>query len=834
MIELEARDVLNDSGTILDMRRKRATDMKSNRRVMMPAPGKPILEAEYNLRVSMWQREYEKYMTEECDDKGVQKQLNLTRSQAMVLKTLSRKVAKLEVIILEADKGKKFIAVDENTYLAMVNDHIMNDDILSEEEVRSSERIMSTMAKSLANIVGLGGMSQSSRNYSRCFDNVGSESADVPNLKLLPKVHKAPNPAGHHQSRPVVTAANGLSSRAGDLLSDILEPLVAVKLPRMEDVSTEEVLSQLEEASEAIWDSGATNTMVGSLDVRALYPSLDQVEASRAIAKFVMESPTEIAGIDYRQAQVFLACNMDEHKKKREKILHLLPTRLKKVGKQPGKTSDELKTKLPNLKNPKAKPAETLWKDTDPEKDLSKSEKRKLFSMVMMVAMRNVFKNHAYQFAGLYRRQRKGSPIGLRLTSLVARVVMDQWAEKFLVMVVDAGLTVHAMMKYVDDVNLVVAMLAMGTRWDKDKFTWKESWEIEDRKNQRTQEDVTIEAIREAADSVFGYLEFTSDIPGRHGSMMVPMLDVQVWVEHHGPENPGTPDKLGWTFYEKPSSSHRVLKASSAYSWRGKLVSLNMEIYRRMRNGCRQLTVEARTTVLEELIRKLRLSGYVQSTVDNMVVSGMTFYKRKLRADLEGGPRVNARKEDGVIMRRRSKMGAKETWFTRRRGGQDEAMKKDHGWRGQGEDLGTQGGACCQQPLAMLPPGGGVGHQRTQGPMVVHVASNHWAMLPPGGGVGHQRTQGPKVVHVASNHWAMQPPGDAVDLQETKDAGWCMLPATTGPCSHQEEPKATRGTQTQCGQQQQGGEEGHWIHLDSLSPLLHWIYTPEENPKDRR
>ena len=90
MIELEARDVLDDSGTILDMRRKRVTDMKCNRRVMMPAPGKPILEAEYSLRVSMWQREYEKYMTEECDDKGMQKQMNLTKDQAIGLKTLKK------------------------------------------------------------------------------------------------------------------------------------------------------------------------------------------------------------------------------------------------------------------------------------------------------------------------------------------------------------------------------------------------------------------------------------------------------------------------------------------------------------------------------------------------------------------------------------------------------------------------------------------------------------------------------------------------------------------------------------------------------------------------
>ena len=67
------------------------------------------------------------------------------------------------------------------------------------------------------------------------MDNCGSEAEDVPNLKLLPKVHKPVDSRGHPQSRPVVTAASGLSSRAGDILSDLLEPMVEAELPRLED-----------------------------------------------------------------------------------------------------------------------------------------------------------------------------------------------------------------------------------------------------------------------------------------------------------------------------------------------------------------------------------------------------------------------------------------------------------------------------------------------------------------------------------------------------------------------------------------------------------------------
>ena len=44
-IELEARDVMDPDGSGIDMRRKRATDMRGNRSVYMPAPSTPLVEA---------------------------------------------------------------------------------------------------------------------------------------------------------------------------------------------------------------------------------------------------------------------------------------------------------------------------------------------------------------------------------------------------------------------------------------------------------------------------------------------------------------------------------------------------------------------------------------------------------------------------------------------------------------------------------------------------------------------------------------------------------------------------------------------------------------------
>ena len=322
----------------------------------------------------------------------------------------------------------------------------------------ASQRILTSMGKSLANVVNLG-KSHSHRNYSRCIENSGSQAEDVPNLRLLPKVHKPPAPGGHPQSRPMVAAASGLFSRSGDLVSDILEPLVATNNPRQEDQSTEEVISRLEEAEQMIQEKGMTNVMAGSLDVRALYPSLDQDLASEAVAEFIRRSKVEMKGIDYREVQVFLASNLDEHEQKRERIKHLLPRRTKRMGRRPGPTTLELRQKDPDPAKQSSRTKESLWMESDPDNKLTEQEKRLLFSIVIKTAIRLIFKHHLYVFAGEARRQTKGGPIGLRLTSLVARIVMDGWMEGFLTAVTQAGMEILAAMKYVDDVNLVMSML---------------------------------------------------------------------------------------------------------------------------------------------------------------------------------------------------------------------------------------------------------------------------------------------------------------------------------------------------------------------------------------
>ena len=167
------------------------------------------------------------------------------------------------------------------------------------------------------------------------------------------------------------------------------------------------------------------------------------------------------------------------------------------------------------------------------------------------------------------------------------------------------------------------------------------AWEEEDKMTGRSRSAVTMEAMRQAADSVLPWLGFTVDYPDIHETRTVPMLDLQVWARHPDLEddvNGDASDVLAWSFYEKPTSSDKVLRATSAYNWRSKLVTMNMELWRRMHNCTRQITAEARTSIVCKFVQKLRSSGHAEATVSGIITSEMGFYARKLIIDLSGRP----------------------------------------------------------------------------------------------------------------------------------------------------------------------------------------------------
>ena len=85
-----------------------------------------------------------------------------------------------------------------------------------------------------------------------------------------------------------------------------------------------------------------------------------------------------------------------------------------------------------NVEEPKEE-LESLW-GLSPE-SYSEKMKKRILAKVIEVAILTVLENHYYTFAGKLYKQGKGCPIGLRLSGIVCRIVMDRLVRKIKVIV---------------------------------------------------------------------------------------------------------------------------------------------------------------------------------------------------------------------------------------------------------------------------------------------------------------------------------------------------------------------------------------------------------------
>ena len=207
----------------------------------------------------------------------------------------------------------------------------------------------------------------------------------------------------------------GLTTRAGDMISSILDPLIALTTPCLEDQSTEEAICQLEEAGDDLRQNLVDNAAIGSLDVCSLYPSIPHEAGAAEVARFITEiKDFEIEGVDTRAAQTFIASTMTPQEIVKEGIAHLIPKRRHKWGPRPGQTTDELSKQrnkiVDNNLNPDNSKEDTKWEG----KQITNNNGTllKLVSVVIKLAILNVVTNHCYTYDGKTYRQQEGLPIG--------------------------------------------------------------------------------------------------------------------------------------------------------------------------------------------------------------------------------------------------------------------------------------------------------------------------------------------------------------------------------------------------------------------------------------
>ena len=298
--------------------------------------------------------------------------------------------------------------------------------------------------------------------------------------------------------------------------------------------STEHMIAAIQKANNEYGNN--KKLVIGSMDVKALYPSLDIDFTTDIVCEEFFNSEVKIENVDYAEVGLYLRLNRDEKYLKDCNIEDLCPKRIHKNGAKPKITGNGITVD----KDKRWK----LW--NAPTREPNETEKRQMLKESLKIALEMIMKNHTYKFEDVIRKQKEGGAIGIDLTGEMARIFMCWWDRQILDKLAKIGVKVLLYKRYVDDINMVIEYMIGNYDYVARKLEKIVGPDTEDKKDQRM-----FEIIRKVGNEIHKSIQLTSDTPSENADGKVPILDLKCWI---GEEKDGK-ERILHEHYMKSMSS---------------------------------------------------------------------------------------------------------------------------------------------------------------------------------------------------------------------------------------------------------------------------------------
>ena len=383
-------------------------------------------------------------------------------------------------------------------------------------------------------------------------------------------------------------------------------------------LNTEEMLAEFKQLN----DSQVTeDIVVGSVDVKALYPSLDIAFPVAKVCEISHTISVQVVGVNAEELGLYLALNRTEAELRDVGLLQFCPRRRTNRGRPPtitGCALDENRTK-------RFKP----W--LPPAEEPDEVTVRKMFTEAMKIVLLFIMENHMYTFNNEIKLQSRGGPIGLELTGVLAQLFMVWWDRQFVKKVEDNGLKLRVYKRYVDDINVIMNAPSSGLRFVDGKV-------IQDEHVAELEQDVEADRrcmllVQSIGNSIHSSIELEVDYPSRHGDGKLPILDLKVWLEKKNRVVDSALERevrevnvVLHEFYYKDVSSRSVVNVRSALPWNCKRTILTQEVLRILLNCSRELSWETVVAHVNHMMLRLQYSGYDKKFRTEVVRSALSAY----------------------------------------------------------------------------------------------------------------------------------------------------------------------------------------------------------------
>ena len=487
------------------------------------------------------------------------------------------------------------------------------------------------------------GIGENAINQDRIRINMMSVDSDYAPLYTTRKDHKKGfDPIVGPPSRPMCSADIGYNYKMSYLLSTILSPLFEDEEVICEN--TEGMIAEIEDLNKNGIQEG---DIIGSMDVKALYPSLEIEHAIHITGQMMAEKNINITNTNDKELGLYLTLNTNAQKLRNLGIAEYCPDRKYKRGPKPTITASGSRVKEEDRYQP------WVFQEDVPDDNT----RRKMFIEAIKIAIRTVMKNHIYIFNNTLRRQKKGGPIGLTLTGILAQIVMVWWDHQLHQRLIAIGINKRLYKRYVDDVNIIVQGIPKNRTYNGTNLI-----EVEGEQDKDTELDKhTMEIIQKVANEIHPSIEMEIDFPSQHPDKKLPILDIKVWIKEDETGN----RMIEYEYYMKPVASLFVIHQKSATPNDIKRTTLTQEALRIMLNCSKRLPKETRNEHLNKFMKRMQISGYDKGFRYEILCSAMKAYEQIRRND-EMDIRPMYRHK---TWRRKERMEVKENkkrnWFRR-------------------------------------------------------------------------------------------------------------------------------------------------------------------------
>ena len=483
------------------------------------------------------------------------------------------------------------------------------------------------------------------------------ENHGIAPLYTLRKDHKASEDEERGPPvRPVCGAKAAYNSKLSYLISSLLKHLWKDHEHACEN--TEDMLAAIRDLNQQHIEG---DIIIGSLDVKALYPSLDIEFTAEVVSKAFFESDFEVEGVNHKELSLYLAINKTEKELESLDLARFCPKRKYKTGRLTI-TGCAMNNKPEKRYEPWVFPTNTPNKTTT----------KKMMSEALQVAIKYIMQNHVYGFDNVIKRQTTGGPIGLDLTGELAAVFMAWWDREFLARIGRLGMEVLLYKRFVDDANLVLRTPKETTRLANNSSEEEDRVEVEESPLDTETDVHYMNMAKEIGNRIHPSIQLEMDCPSLHDDNKLPILDVKVWVEERRRKNKDGDDEntekekmILHEYYYKDVATRSVISARSAMPWKTKRTVITQEILRILLRCSPELPWETTTEHVSHFMMRLQYSGYNMKFRAEVTKSALTAYRRIVDKDKKGEQPLYRKKQWKRAERLKKRRAQKENWYKR-------------------------------------------------------------------------------------------------------------------------------------------------------------------------